>query len=156
MEILYADKKGNVAYQCPECHFRRHFDASQYRDANSRITIKCRCGKIHDVLIDFRSFYRKPVQLYGICTVPRLEVRCPVLIDDLSLHGMRFIFMPENGALAPEVDVHELVSMELRLDNASLDWIKCRLEICTIHNGTYGAKIVSVGHEKELGFYLMH
>lgn len=152
---MYADKKGYVTYQCPDCHFRRHFDASKFRDANSKITIKCKCGQIQNVLIEFRSFYRRSVRLYGKCTVPRLSVVCPVLIDDISLHGLRFIFMPENGTQAPVLEIHEIVSMEFRLDNTSFDWIRCRLEIRNMYNGMHGTRIVSSGHEKELGFYLM-
>ncbi len=155
MEILYADKTGRATFRCPQCQFQRQFDASKYRETNSRITIRCRCGQTHDVRIEFRSFYRKTVQLYGVCTVHRLGATCPVLIDDVSLHGLRFVFMPEPGTVAPTLQMYEIVGLAFRLDNTALDWVRCRIEIRSVYDGKHGARIVSTGHEKELGFYLM-
>jgi len=116
MEKVYADKHGHAVFQCPHCRFQTNFDASGYRDRDSRIRIKCRCGKNVLMLVEFREFYRRPVKLFGWCRVHRTEANLEIRLHDLSMSGLSFSLESEVNEEEPPIVVGDVLTIQFRLD----------------------------------------
>ena len=165
MEKIFVDKHNNALFRCPHCGATRPFDASGYRDKDSRINIKCQCGQTVPVLIEFREFFRKPVQLYGQggvestltgeCEVHRTKEKFPIVIFDLSMNGMRFSVPPELVPDKTKLAVDDVLTISFRLDNPSRDLIERRAVVRNIYADGYGISFVRSQYDKELGFYLL-
>lgn len=165
MEKIFVDKQGLALFRCPHCGFTRQFDASAYRDKDSRLKIKCRCGETVSVLIEFREFFRKQVELYGQATVLStgsgaaslrpVNVTFPMKVMDLSLNGMRFLIMRELAQNPTSLEVNDVVRASFRLDNRSRDLVERKAVVCNANDPTYGVRFIRSEYDKDLGFYLM-
>lgn len=154
MEKIYADKHGQAFFRCPHCSFKRSFDAESYRNRDSRIVIKCRCGKSVPVLIDFRGFYRKAVSLYGECFFHKLKEIFPIEIDSLSLDGISFFLINVSNAQR-FCAVGDKIMLRFHLDNPSKDKIERQAVVRDVQEQRVGASFSRNEYDKELGFYLM-
>lgn len=114
---VYADKQGKAVFHCPHCGFMTEFDASAYRDRDSRIKIKCRCGESMVMLVEFREYYRRPVSLVGYCRVHRTGQDLEMKVRDLSMSGLSFSLESAAGdqAEAP-LEVGDVITVRFRLD----------------------------------------
>jgi hypothetical protein len=157
MEKVFADKQGKAVFQCPQCGFKTAFDASGYRNRDSRIKIKCRCGANVPVLIEFREFYRRKVSLPGWCHVHRTEELLEIRIYVLSMSGLSFsIEVPESGeGGTAELEIGEALTLQFRLDRPPHDLIQRRGEVRNIRNNAIGVRFSKTEYDKELGFYLL-
>ena len=155
MERIYADKQGTAVFRCPHCLFERRFDASSYRDRDSRITIKCQCGERIPVLIEFREFYRKSVNLLGRCTFPTFQQDVDVQINDISMTGASITVEFKHALADFTAHVGDVVTLEFHLDNPSRDLIRRRAEVCNINGSQMGVRFARSEYDKELGFYLL-
>lgn len=154
MDKIFADKKGQAVFRCPQCGFERIFDASGYRERDSRIKIRCRCGKVSEVLVDFREFFRKEVYLPGECDIPRLQHTLPITVRDLSLGGVKFEFTTGLGAdIALRKD--EPITVRFRLDTSTQPLLTRKALLTSVHANFCGAHFIRGEYDKELGFYLM-
>ena len=154
MEKVFADKQGKAVFQCPECGFKTAFDASGYRERDSRIKIKCRCGANVPVLIEFREFYRRPVSLPGWCHVHRTEDLLEIRINDLSMSGLAFSIESPDGAPA-SLEVGDVLTLQFRLDRPPHDLIQRRGEVRNVRGNAVGVRFSKAEYDKELGFYLL-
>lgn len=157
MEKVFADKQGRAVFQCPHCEFKTVFDASGYRDRDSRIKIKCRCGENVPVLIEFREFYRRPVSLPGWCHVHRTEELLEIRVNDLSMSGLSFTIEPtEAGDAGPAaLEVGDAITLQFRLDRSPHDLIQRRGDVRNIRDNAIGVRFSKTEYDKELGFYLL-
>lgn len=155
MEKIYTDPKGKAVFRCPHCGFERSFDASAYRNRDSRIRIKCQCGQSVPVLIEFREYYRKSVNLYGLCHLPRTGEAFQIVVKNLSLQGAGFEVVPRPGVGGSPLLDGDIIAIEFNLDNAAGHLIKRKAIVINI-NGLYsGVRFAKSEYDKELGFYLM-
>ncbi len=155
MEKVYADKQGRAVFQCPECAFKTAFDASGYRDKDSRIKIKCRCGVSVPVLIEFREYYRRPVSLAGWCHVHRTEDLLEIRVNDLSMSGLSFTVESGTVAEPAELEIGDVLTLQFRLDRPPHDLIQRRGEVRNIRENAIGVRFSKSEYDKELGFYLL-
>ncbi len=165
MEKIFVDKHGSALFRCPHCGFTKQFPASPYRDKDSRIKIKCRCGETVPVLIEFREFFRKPVELFGQAMVlstisgqsalHRVREKFPIKVTDLSLNGMRFSIVPDPSQEPCALAVEDVIMASFRLDNRSQDLIERKAVIRNVYASSYGVSFIRTEYDKELGFYLM-
>jgi hypothetical protein len=155
MEKIFADKQGKAVFQCPECGFKTAFDASGYRDRDSRIRVKCRCGKSVPLLVEFREYYRRPVSLPGWCHVHRTEALLEIRIHDLSMSGLSFsVESPDSGEPVSFV-VGDALTLQFRLDRPPNDLIQRKGEVRNVRDGGIGVRFSKSEYDKELGFYLL-
>lgn len=155
MDKVYADKQGKAVFQCPECGFKTAFDASGYREKDSRIKIKCRCGASVPVLIEFRAYYRRPVSLSGWCHVHRTEDLLEIRVNDLSMSGLSFAIESGTGAEPSVLEVGDVLTLQFRLDRPPHDLIQRRGEVRNIRENAVGVRFSKSEYDKELGFYLL-
>lgn len=155
MEKIFVDKHGNALFRCPYCAFERHFNASSYKEKDSRVKIKCHCGQTVPVLIEFREFYRKPVTLEGHCFLQRTRETFSIKIHDISLNGMSFSVVPTPGMSNSPFLVEDAVVMAFRLDNRAADQIQKKGNVRNISGLRAGIRFSHQEYDKELGYYLM-
>ena len=155
MEKVYADKHGHAVFQCPHCRFQTSFDASGYRARDSRIRIRCRCGKNVLLLVEFREFYRRAVKLYGWCRVHRTEANLEIRLHDLSMSGLSFSIESEVNEEEPPIVVGDVLTVQFRLDCPPGNLIQRRSEVRNIRNESIGVSFSKSEYDKELGFYLL-
>ena len=154
---VYADKQGKAVFHCPHCGFMTEFDASAYRDRDSRIKIKCRCGESMVMLVEFREYYRRPVFLVGYCRVHRTGQDLEMKVRDLSMSGLSFSLESAAGdqAEAP-LEVGDVITVRFRLDAPPENLIQRLAEVRNVRGQAIGAKFSKSEYDKELGFYLLH
>jgi len=154
---VYADKQGKAVFHCPHCGFMTEFDASAYRDRDSRIKIKCRCGESMVMLVEFREYYRRPVSLVGYCRVHRTGQDLEMKVRDLSMSGLSFSLESAAGdqAEAP-LEVGDVITVRFRLDAPPENLIQRLAEVRNVRGQAIGAKFSKSEYDKELGFYLLH
>lgn len=154
---VYADKQGKAVFHCPHCGFMTEFDASAYRDRDSRIKIKCRCGESMVMLVEFREYYRRPVSLVGYCRVHRTGQDLEMKVRDLSMSGLSFSLESAAGdqAEAP-LEVGDVITVRFRLDAPPENLIQRLAEVRNVRGQAIGTKFSKSEYDKELGFYLLH
>lgn len=155
MDKVFADKQGKAVFQCPQCGFKTAFDASGYRNRDSRIKIKCRCGAHVPVLIEFREFYRRPVSLPGWCHVHRTEELLEIRINDLSMSGLSFSIDAPESVDGGGVEIGDALTLQFRLDRPPHDLIQRRGEVRNVRDNVIGVRFSKTEYDKELGFYLL-
>ena len=155
MEKIYADKQGKAVFQCPDCGYKTAFDASGYKEKDSRIRIKCRCGKSVPLLVEFREYYRRVVSLSGWCHVHRTEALLEIRINDLSMSGLSFAVEAAESGESTSFQVGDALTLQFRLDRPPHDLIQRRGEVRNIRPGGVGVRFSKSEYDKELGFYLL-
>lgn len=154
MEKIYADKHGKALFRCPQCGYERSFDASAYRNKDSRMKIKCRCGESVPILIEFREYYRKDVNLLGQCTLQGGDV-LQIMLHDISLHGCSFSVTSPGDVIEKILRVEDVVTVQFYLDNPARDFIERRAVVRNIRQDRVGVRFSRSEYDKVLGFYLM-
>ena len=153
---VYADKQGKAVFHCPHCGFATNFDASAYRNRDSRIKIRCRCGESMIMLVEFREYYRRTVSIIGWCRVHRTGTDLEMKVRDLSLSGLSFSL---ESPSEEDQEAHQIVYVitgRFRLDSPPENFIQRTASIRNIRSGVIGAKFSRSEYDKELGFYLLH
>jgi hypothetical protein len=154
---VYADKQGKAVFHCPHCGFVTNFDASAYRNRDSRIKIRCRCGESLTMLVEFREYYRRPVSLSGTCRVHRTGKVLDMKVRDLSMSGLSFFLdLPEQDEAGNYIGLRDVVTVQFRLDAPPGNVIERKAEVRNIRGEAIGAKFSRSEYDKELGFYLLH
>jgi len=159
MEKVYADSQGGAVFLCPHCGFKVDFDASGYRDRDSRIRIKCRCGQSVPVLIEFRKFYRRQDSLRGRSRVHRTGNVLEIRVHDLSMTGLSFAVESREGSLDQGIDgdcvVGDVLSLQFWLDNPAQTLIQRKGEVHNVRQDRCGVSFFRSEYDKDLGFYLL-
>ena len=154
---VYADKQGKAVFHCPHCGFVTNFDASAYRNRDSRIKIRCRCGESLIMLVEFREYYRRPVSLNGKCLVQRTGKVLDMTVRDLSMSGLSFFLdLREQDEVGNYIRLGDLITVRFRLDAPPENDIERKAEVRNIRGESIGAKFSRSEYDKELGFYLLH
>ncbi|PKN40750.1 MAG: hypothetical protein CVU60_14625 [Deltaproteobacteria bacterium HGW-Deltaproteobacteria-18] len=152
---VYADKQGKAVFNCPHCGFVTNFDASAYRNRDSRIKIKCRCGESMVMLVEFREYYRRAVSLIGTCSVHRTGKDMAMKVRDLSLSGLSFS-LESSQEDQEALQVGDVITVRFRLDAPPESFIQRKASVRNIRGDAIGARFSRSEYDKELGFYLLH
>lgn len=155
MEKIFAGKNGGAVFTCPHCGFVKTFDASAYRNRDSRLTLKCQCGQQVPVLIEFREHYRKQVNLSGECFLPRTNSTFHIRIKDLSLSGLFFTILSNMREDRSPFLVNDAVTIQFYLDEHSQKMIERKAVVKNIKESGIGVNFTQTEYDKELGFYFL-
>lgn len=150
----YIDNNNNTLFLCPNCGFQKIFNALPFKD-KKKITIKCQCGISTKMDIEFREHFRKKVEIPGVCIVEKSKKRCDIIIDDISVGGVRIKFVFINKKYIAEIEVGDTIFIEFQLDTAKEKVItkKCIVKIKL--NTMIGAAFSDDNYSREIGFYMM-
>jgi len=151
IEKVFVNAEGEVTVVCANCNTPKVFNVLHLRDRPHYLKVKCHCGNVFIVELDFRQTYRKGTKLSGNFTMlpPSLERGVCVVID-LSLTGLRFQTIG-----AQKLQIGQRGYIDFDLDNKKKTHIRKEVIIRKIEGNEYGCQFVeNQGFEKELGFYM--
>lgn len=155
MQKVFADKQGQAVFLCPHCGFTTSFDVSAYRERDSRIAVKCRCGKKVPLLVEFRKFYRRAVSLLGQCENHSTKEFLDIRLHDLSMSGLSFSVASNRTKETPPFQIGDVLTVQFKLDYPPRDLIQRRAEVRNMRGDVIGVQFFRSEYDKELGFYLL-
>lgn len=137
---------------CPSCKASRTISAEPYRDKKNAIKVRCGCGAIFLLHLDFRSHYRKETDLPGTYSIltPEKAGGGVIHIRNISREGIGFSV----------TGVHHLekglkLMLDFRLDDKKQTHLRKEAIVCLVEKNYIGCKFVeTAAEEKALGFYL--
>lgn len=137
---------------CPECDTAREISAAQFRHRLHLIKVKCKCGHLFKVNLEFRRHFRKPTELEGMYDlIPPAVGGGKIKITDLSLSGACFTVRGIH-----DIKEGQEGSLVFTLDNRKETVLFKKVIIKTVTAGSIGCEFVeNRAFEKELGFYLL-
>lgn len=137
---------------CPKCNTTKDISVQQFRQRLHMLKVKCPCGYVFKVQLEFRRHYRKTTDIQGTYDLSALAgpgVRAKVI--DLSLSGACFEL---NGNHNLQIG-HKGV-LVFTLDNRNKTRLLKHIVIRTVAGNRIGCEFVEDrAFEKELGFYLL-
>ncbi len=152
---VYVMENKDAFVACPHCGFNKSINLSQIlsmTNFKNTITFNCKCGNPFSVSFDRREFYRKPVNVTGLCFSagdPKDGVAIKIL--DISMSGVCFI--KEDGK---ELVEDEVVRLEFRIGQ-SRNMVTSLVSTITVKASNIGAKFINLDEytRKTLGFFLL-
>ncbi|MBF0258916.1 MAG: PilZ domain-containing protein [Desulfamplus sp.] len=143
-----------AVFICPDCGFEKQFDASPLKNKDKNIKIKCRCGKITEMEIEFRRHFRKDVELFGTCLIRKTDKSCDIIVRNLSMQGIRFELLHIYSKYMSVIDLGDILELEFKLDTKQEEVISKRCIVRTKTDKYIGAEFQDDNFSKRLGFYL--
>jgi hypothetical protein len=148
---LYTDPEGIVTISCPKCSFTRRVEGKSIKKASEGFRIRCRCGEVFSARVEFRTHYRKAVNLSGIYRNLRTGRLGQMTVENLSLGGVGFRAQGRNDLLAGDS-----LEVTFNLDDGKRSKISLQAEVKRVQDRFVGAEIKRESRgNKDLGFYLM-
>ena len=150
MKKLYVDDTNYVTIVCPDCGFEKNFDTTHFKGTQKKLKTECKCGEVHEFIIEFRKRYRKSVRLAGVYSVQGKKEMGEMIIRELSMKGIRF------ESLKPhKISIEDKLDVSFKLDNPLRSEIRRIFKVIWIRNRMVGANCIEPRlYEKDLGFYL--
>ncbi|MDH3349447.1 MAG: PilZ domain-containing protein [Desulfobulbaceae bacterium] len=148
----FVRKNNTTTIVCPGCNLTKNIPVGIYRDKKHFLKVRCPCGQIFLVLLDFRQYYRKKTQLSGVIKVlgSGYVEEQPVEIENLSFSGVGF-----KMELSKYMRIGQRVMVEFYLDGKKKQFLKKELVLKVIRGSYLGGQFIDIDpFEKELGFFL--
>ena len=150
MEIIYAGATNHVTIICPKCGLAKNKNVFKFKDTHKRLKAKCKCGEVFRVELEFRRYYRKEVQLSGEYFVQENDERGVILIEDISMTGIKFSTLEPHN-----MSRNDSVELKFTLDNQEKTEIQTLVKIMWIADRTVGAHFIDQNRIKQdLVFYI--
>jgi len=136
---------------CPDCKAAKTISVKQFRDNQHVVKVKCKCGYIFKVQLEFRVYYRKEIVLPATYDLdPPAVGGGSVEIVNLSLGGACFEI---SGVHDIKVGLKGSINFTLD-DNKQTVFFK-NVIIRSIHENRIGCEFIEdQAYQKDLGFYL--
>ena len=113
MMIVWVGDNNQASIICPKCRFETNIDTTKYKNTQKKLKVKCRCGEIFRLTIEFRKQYRKNVRLSGEYSIQGKKEKGEIIIKD-SLSGIKFEnFRPH------QISTDDILEVRFRLNNES-------------------------------------
>ena len=137
---------------CPACNAAKKISAEPYRSKNKGIKVRCRCGEVFTLRLDFRSHYRKLTDLpgtYAITTQGKTGGGV-IHIRNISREGIGFTVTGMHH-LEPGLEL----TLKFRLDDKQKTKLEKKAIVRLVEKNYIGCQFVKTAvEEKALGFYL--
>ncbi|MHC1725241.1 MAG: PilZ domain-containing protein [Syntrophobacteraceae bacterium] len=146
---VYLNESSSGTITCPKCGHSRQINFSNDKIPTS-VKAKCFCGCSFRINFEKRRYYRKSVQIPGICMISGdTEDDSQIVILDISQGGMRAV--KKSGKL-PKLDQRLRINFSLNETKLS-----CVVSICHVKNEHFGAIFQDLDEhsKKTLGFFLL-
>jgi hypothetical protein len=150
MKTFYVDDTNQAIISCPKCGLKKNIDVTDFKNTHKKLKAKCRCGKAFRLGLEFRKYYRKKVQLTGEYFVQEKDKKGEILIEDISMTGIRFASLKPHN-----ISRNDTVELKFTLDNPMKTEIHTPIEIKWIIDHNVGGQFFDPKSlEKDLGSYL--
>ncbi len=100
IQKICVSKDNTARIKCPACANCKGVDAARLPAPPRAIKVRCGCGEIFQLCLDYRRFYRKDTKLLGTYTKESgKKYRGQLLLVDISMGGLCFQALDQHGAL---------------------------------------------------------
>ncbi|MFW5735257.1 MAG: hypothetical protein ACOCWR_09365 [Oceanidesulfovibrio sp.] len=149
--LFYSEDGENVTIQCHRCWHSRTAPIQSLRDLGRYFTVNCRCGEKFMASVESRRHLRKKVDLDGTYVDPQTHETEEIVVEDLSLSGIRFATLAPN-ILKPGMRTR----ITFTLDTPKRPTKRRTIEV-TKADGLHvsGRFVGAPERDSDLGFYLM-
>lgn len=153
---VFVNEANMALIHCPHCDSIKQVPVTKFKGTKHTLKVKCACGDVFQVDLNFRKNFRKKTALVGTCyKVSEGESAVgECLIKNLSFRGIGLKLKKENDIAKGD----ELIVL-FTLDDARMTMIKRKIIVHYV-DGTYiGGEFIDFdgdGLDKSIGFYLMH
>ena len=137
---------------CPVCNMPKNASVGSFKDKNHNIKVKCNCGAVFMVHLDFRQHYRKETELAGTykCIKPSGMGGGSIVIRDISLGGIGFTVTGRHVIYKGQV-----LALNFTLDDKKKTSLNKEVIVQSVNNDFIGCRFTDNQlFEKALGFYL--
>lgn len=137
---------------CPICDTAKAISVAQFRNRQHLIKVKCKCGHVFKVHLEFRRHFRKTTELEGTYDLnPPAIGGGKLKVINLSLSGACFEVRGVH-----DMKIGQQGSLVFTLDNRNESVLFKKVIIKTVKAKQIGCEFVEDrAYEKELGFYLL-
>ena len=111
MKKVYVGNSNQVTILCTKCGLEQIKNASEFKDSHKNLKARCKCGAVFRFFLDFRKFHRKNVQLSGEYLIQGKDEKGEIVIDDISMKGIRFSCPKPN-----QISRNDIVELKFNLD----------------------------------------
>ena len=150
---LFVSPENKVQIVCPNCDFSNNLSVLKFRNRKHLLKIKCKCGHFFKVQLEFRKYFRKETDLYGIC---ELDGAGPdgwnVSINNVSLGGACLEFQGTHHFKVGEEGI-----LRFFLDDQNQTFLNRPIVIRSVGRDQITCQFFGENEfQKDLGFYLQH
>ena len=138
---------------CPECKRTIDHDVSQFMGINMSIKLKARCRKCNhhfSFKLQRRKFFRKEVNLSGICIFGKGNSRIPITVVDMSQGGLKLKMNRYHDFKSGDMAI-----LEFQLDDKNDSLIRRDICIRSIKDIFLSVQFNSSEHYDKLGLYII-
>ncbi len=137
---------------CPACDSAKTISVTKFRHRLHLIKVKCKCGHLFKIQLEFRRHPRKPTDLEGTYDLKSSAAGSGMIrVKNLSLSGACFEIRGIH-----DLKIGQRGSMVFTLDNRLKTVLFKKIIIKTVSTNRIGCEFVQDrAFEKELGFYLL-
>jgi len=148
----FVRKDNTATIVCPSCNMPRNVAVGSYKDKSHFLKVRCPCGEVFRVHLDFRQFYRKATELPGTyrCIKPPGGDSGIMTVKDISQGGVGI-----HVSGFHTLQVGYILSLSFNLDDRKNTPLTKEVHIQSVLNNVIGCRFAGNQlYEKELGFYL--
>lgn len=148
----FVNKENYTAFSCPYCQKTHRISVAKYKGVKHKLKTKCNCGKLFEIHLNFRQFYRKNVQLVGkVMNVSSGSSNWYAMtVVDLSMSGLKFKVIGQKN-----IQKNHRLRVNFTFDDQRGARISKEVRVIDIRDDYYGCEFLNLAYEeKELGYYL--
>jgi hypothetical protein len=151
--------------RCPDCRKEKVTSSGKFLGRH-RVKVKCTCGSVFGVEIDFRQTYRKKTDLDGYVVRLFQEKRQPQLLyesktTDSNPLNCKIISISRNGISLTTVDKHGIgigddIKVKFTLDNSASTEFEKKAHVKWVTGNYIGCEFFETyKHDVTLAFYFL-
>ena len=151
-ERVFINSDNIATFICPECEKVRNADVSKILGIDKALKIKCqcKCGKKFEAIIERRKYFRKSINMEGVCYLGKQNLKIAVSVIDISRSGLK---LKLNSIL--NIKPEDELLIEFNLDDPEKTLISKKIIVRSISGVIMGVEFKSPEHYDKLGSYLM-
>ena len=151
---VYVQPDKTATIYCPYCNNTKEQDVSRFK-GNRFAKLKCACGKISTLQLEFRRYFRKQTQLNGffkcIDSGNKPAEAGNMTVVELSRNGVRL----EIRDFPRHLECEDIVNIQFNLDDNNRSFINRNVVVRNIQPPYVGARFQRASETDNLiGFYL--
>jgi hypothetical protein len=134
---VHVQPDGMASVYCPYCNKTKDRDVSRFK-GHVYVKLKCPCGKVSTLQLEFRKYFRKKTRLPGSCRFVEGSGNpgdvWDIAVVELSRQGMRMEF----NQLPPSLAVGDVVNISFNLDDSNHTPVNKNVIVQYIHQPYVG------------------
>jgi hypothetical protein len=152
IQKVYVNQEGVAVLKCPACDAVKISKVENFKGERHIVKVRCKCGNIFTVNLEFRRNYRKETELAGdFFGLSQEGSRGKLLVLNVSKGGIGArVVGPNTNEVGDELRVR------FNLNDKNGSQIEKRVVVRLVKQDYIGCEFLDASdHDKALGFYLM-